>query len=301
VGANVSLLDVAVCPNCRAAIVRDREPWACSACEASFPLDSGRVRALTSVDDDHKRAQAGFFDTAVDPEYEIVRPRGTPLFHRWMLREKFRRSIGMVSEELSGASVLTICGGSGLDAEFLSAAGARVLCTDISPGAARRAAVRSVRFGVEFEVAVADAEALPFPDRSFEFVYVHDGLHHLERPFRGVEEMARVAKRGVCITEPARAALTRVAVRLGISTNEEDAGNAVERLTEPELRRVLAAAGFRAQEASRYLMYYRHEPGLPARALSGAITGAAARVAFCAINAAFGRVGNKLTIQAVRT
>jgi ubiquinone/menaquinone biosynthesis C-methylase UbiE len=296
----VPLLEVAVCPSCRAAIDRDAEPWLCTACAALFPLDAERVRVLTLNDDDYKRAQAEFFDTAVDSDYEIVRPRGTPRFHAWLLGEKFRRSIGMLSSELSGASVLTICGGSGLDAEFLAAAGARVLCTDISPGAARRASVRSVRFDVGFEVAVADAEALPFPDRSFDFVYVHDGLHHLERPLRGVEEMARVAKRGVCITEPARAVLTRFAVLIGISTNKEEAGNVVERLTELELRRVLAEAGFRAQGASRYLMYYRHKPGLPARALSAKVPAAAARVGFRAVNAVAGRAGNKLTVQAVR-
>jgi ubiquinone/menaquinone biosynthesis C-methylase UbiE len=255
---------------------------------------------LTLGGDHHKRAQVEFFDTGVDSEYEIVRPRGTPSFHSWLLREKFRRSVRMVSKELSGASVLTICGGSGLDAEFLAAAGARVLCTDISPGAAFRASARSARFGLGFEVAVADAEALPLADRSFDFVYVHDGLHHLERPLRGVAEMARVADRGVCITEPARAFLTRVAVRLGIATNEEEAGNAVKRLTEPELRRALAAAGFATQSASRYLMYYGHEPGLPARAFSARIPGAAARVAFRGLNAVAGRAGNKLTIQAVR-
>jgi ubiquinone/menaquinone biosynthesis C-methylase UbiE len=296
----VSLLDVAVCPNCRAAIVRDGEPWSCIACQASFPLDSDQVRVLTFADDEYKRAQADFFATAVDSEYEIVRPRGTPSFHGWLLREKFRRSVGMVSEELSGASVLTICGGSGLDAEFLTAVGARVLCTDISLGAARRAAVRSARFDVGFEVAVADAEALPFPACSFDFVYVHDGLHHLQRPLRGAAEMARVAKRGVCITEPARALLTRLAVLIGISTDQEAAGNIVERLTEAELRRVLTTAGFRRQRASRYLMYYCHEPGLPTRAVSATIPAAAARVAFRAVNAVAGRAGNKLTVQAVR-
>jgi ubiquinone/menaquinone biosynthesis C-methylase UbiE len=153
---------------------------------------------------------------------------------------------------------------------------------------------------VGFEVAVADAEALPFPDRSFDFVYVHDGLHHLERPLRGVAEMARVAGRGVCITEPARAAVTRLAVRIGISTNQEESGNSVERLTASELCEGLAAAGFGVQRSSRYLMYYRHEPGLPTRALSSTTASAVARVAFQVVNAVAGWAGNKLTVQAVR-
>ncbi len=258
------------------------------------------VRVLVVSYDEHKRSQASFFDEGVDAEYEINRPRGTPNFHRWLLNEKFRRSIEKISDDLQGASVLTICGGSGLDAEFIATSGASVLCTDISIGAAKRAATRAARFGVQYEVAVADAEALPFPDRSFDFVYVHDGLHHLEQPIRGVAEMARVARQGICITEPARAAMTRISVLAGVSTDAEDAGNAVRRLREGDVRDALEAAGFSAKLARRYLMYYRHEPGLATRVLSPRYASAAGRAAFRLANALGGRVGNKLTIQAVR-
>jgi ubiquinone/menaquinone biosynthesis C-methylase UbiE len=296
----VPLLDRAVCPQCQGPLSRDAEPWTCLTCHGSFGLDD-EVRILVSSYDDHKRAQALFFDEGVDREYEINRPRGTPPLHEWLLREKFRRSIERVSADLEGASVLTICGGSGLDAEFMASAGADVLCTDISLGAARRAAMRAARFGIRYEVAVADAEALPFPDRSFDFVYVHDGLHHLERPLHGVAEMARVAQRGVCITEPARAALTRLAILAGVATNAEEAGNSVNRINEREVRNVLDASGFNAQIASRYLMYYGHEPGLATRVLSRGIAAATTRAALRVINALAGRAGNKLTIQAVRT
>jgi ubiquinone/menaquinone biosynthesis C-methylase UbiE len=44
---------------------------------------------------------------------------------------------------------------------------------------------------------VADAERLPFPDRSIDVVYVHDGLHHLARPEAGLAEMTRVARLAV--------------------------------------------------------------------------------------------------------
>jgi ubiquinone/menaquinone biosynthesis C-methylase UbiE len=294
------LLDLAVCPTCRAEISRSTDLWSCTACTTLFPQNDDGVRVLATHYDDYKRKQADFFDEDVDHEYEIVRPRGTPPFHQWLLHEKFRRSVALVHAELKGASVLSICGGSGLDAEFLSEAGATVLCTDISAGAVKRAAARSSRFAIDFEVAVADAEALPFKDDSFEFVYVHDGLHHLERPLLGVAEMARVARRGVCITEPAQAAITRLSVRAGISTNEEEAGNAVKRIDVRKVRDVLTAAGFSQQNASRYLMYYGHDPGLPAQVLSQPLAGTAARGAWRAINAVAGRIGNKLAIQAVR-
>src|SRR5437764_2192159 len=117
---NVSLLDLAVCPKCRAAISRETEPWVCTGCDAQFPLDDG-ARVLIVDYDDYKRAQAAFFDDGVDSEYEITRPRGTPKLHEWLLIEKFRRSIASVSKELNGARVLSVCGGSGLDAELLTA------------------------------------------------------------------------------------------------------------------------------------------------------------------------------------
>src|SRR5438477_11249081 len=66
VRCNTPLLDLAVCPNCRAAIARDTEPWCCSACAARFPVSEGSVRVLVLDRDDYKRAQAVFFDEGVD-------------------------------------------------------------------------------------------------------------------------------------------------------------------------------------------------------------------------------------------
>ena len=72
---------------------------------------------------------------------------------------------------------------------------------------ARQRALRSVRrrHGLEIEAVTADATRLPFADRSFDVVLVHDGLHHLEDPWLGLAEMARVARHTVSVTEPAEA------------------------------------------------------------------------------------------------
>src|SRR5205085_1593857 len=101
-----------------------------------------------------------------------TRPHGTPALHEWLLREKFRRSVSDIWSGLRGATILVVCGGSGLDAEFLAESGARILATDVSLGALARASQRARRYGFELEVACADAECLPFPDSSFDFVYV---------------------------------------------------------------------------------------------------------------------------------
>jgi ubiquinone/menaquinone biosynthesis C-methylase UbiE len=40
-----------------------------------------------------------------------------------------------------------------------------------------------------------DAEALSFPDRSFDYCIVHAGLHHCASPHRALLEMYRAARR----------------------------------------------------------------------------------------------------------
>ena len=94
-----------------------------------------------------------------------------------------------------GETVLTVCAGSGMDAEFLARSGYRVIAADLSLGAALRCLDRARRYNLDIAPIVADAEHLPFPDQSIGLVYVHDGLHHLQDPMAGLIEMARVASR----------------------------------------------------------------------------------------------------------
>jgi SAM-dependent methyltransferase len=49
---------------------------------------------------------------------------------------------------------------------------------------------------------LADASALPFPDKSFDLVYCWELLHHVPEPWRVLKEMARVSRRFVYFFEP---------------------------------------------------------------------------------------------------
>ena len=178
----------------------------------------------------HKAAQAAHFDRPGEEAFEMDRPHGTPRLYGFLLAEKFRRAVGPIRPHLVGASALAVCGGSGMDAEFLARAGAAVTTSDLSLGAATRAKARSERYALGIQSIVADVEHLPFADQSVDLVAVHDGLHHLNDPRAGLSEMARVARRWVVVTEPARASITRLAVRLGLALETEEAGNRVARV-----------------------------------------------------------------------
>ena len=310
------LLNMLVCPACREgelagfeASMRDGE-IRCTACGAVYPMRAGIPVLLPPnfdaayIHDEldhvhgHKHAQADHYDRAVAEEFEIARPNGAPEAYRWMLAEKFRRSIAGLPP-LAGATVIDACCGSGMDAEMLAREGAAVIALDISEGCARRARERARRVGLDYLVVVGDVEHLPVRSAGADIAYVHDGLHHLEDPAAGLRELARVARRAVSINEPADALGTALAVRLGIALEREDAGNRVARLRGGDAMATLAAAGFDVS-ARRYLLYYKHEPGAVMRAASHRGLAPLYRASVRAADAALGRWGNKLQVTALK-
>lgn len=298
-----------VCPACHGRLMDSDDLRRCEACGVDYPTTFGIPvmiapvlrSAHTAADESvaQKARQIEYFDQPSD-DFGVTRPRGAPALYGMLLREKFRRSVIGLEDLLPGAAVLVACGGAGLDAEFLVEAGARVILSDISPGVLLQAQERSRRFGLDLELVVADAEALPFADHSVDVVYVHDGLHHLEQPDLGLAEMARVAAVAVSISEPSQSAVTALAVRLGLAEAREEAGNVVARLELDSVVDELRRAGFEPVRPHRYLMLYRHWPGRVMRALSIPVLRTLAIGVLRIVNRGAGRWGNKLTVQARR-
>jgi len=303
------------CPSCRNALAASSSAasWDCKVCGWSASAADGIHILLphpAMADHDeldhhhasrHKSAQAAHFDRPGEETFETDRPHGTPRLYRFLLAEKFRCAVGPIRPHLLGASALTVCGGSGMDAEFLARAGAAVTTSDLSLGAATRARARSVRYGLGIQSIAADVEHLPFADQSVDLVAVHDGLHHLDDPFVGLADMARVARRWVVVTEPARASLTRLAIRLGLALEREEAGNRVARMEPSEVAALLEARGFVILRAERYAMYYPHHPGRMFELLSRPYVFPVVRAGWRILNAVLGRFGNKMVVIAERS
>ena len=285
-----------MCPACRSQLAWSGADAVCG-CGEAYPAQDGIPVLLTAASraDAHKAAQAA--EHADDPH--PARPRETPALHGMLLAERLGRSTAGIEGRIRGATALVACGGPGMDAEHLARLGARaVITTDVSPGAARMARERVERLGLPALSVVADAERLPLADRSVGVAFVLDGLHHLRDPLAGAAELARVATSAVAISEPARAGLTRVAVRAGVARDVEEAGNAVARVDPDEVLALLARAGFPDGRATRYAMHYDPAVGRLARLLSRARLRGPAGTAAGALAAAGGAWGNKVAIQA---
>lgn len=208
-----------------------------------------------------RAAQLDFYREHIDAEEEISRPRCYPRPVQFLLERKFAWVFGELERRMAGAlagrTALVVCCGSGMESEILARRGLRVIALDISSEAVERARERARRYALDYRLLVGDAENLPFADGAFSIVFVHDGLHHLPEAYCGVREMLRVAREAVVVAEPADAALTRLAVKLGLSGEYEEAGNFVYRLRKDKLATLFAACGLQEWSFRRNLIYYQ--------------------------------------------
>jgi SAM-dependent methyltransferase len=316
-----ALRDLLACPRCHGQLEESEGQYLCLGCLETYRIDGGIPifvkdsaighdeldhsgsdipRYGRQTTDAHKAGQAAYFDREAQAEFEIERPSGAPAFYRFLILEKFRRAVRPLGGRLDGWTALTVCGGSGMDAEFLARAGASVISSDISLGAAERTRERAKRHGIPILSIVADVEQLPFRNRAVDLAYVHDGLHHTEDPVVGLREMTRVAAQWVSINEPAKATATDIAVRLGLAQSLEESGNPVARLDPVVIAEQLHAAGFLIVDSHRYAMYYQHYPGRVFALLSRPWLLRAASLAWRVANYLVGPFGNKLAVVAER-
>ena len=115
------------------------------------------------------------------------------------LRLAVTQILRRLKQPLDTLTALCVCGGFGSDATFLANAGFKsVTVADISWNGLKLCRHNDRRL----LLVVTDSEELAFAAESFDIVLVQDGLHHLPRPFLGLTEMLRVARRAVVILEP---------------------------------------------------------------------------------------------------
>ncbi len=122
---------------------------------------------------------------------------------------KLRKLLGRAALERGFERSLEVGAGTGYFSLNLLRAGVvrEATCTDISPGMVRTLATNAGRLGLPVKALRADAESLPFADRSFDLVLGHAVLHHLpdlERAFAEFHRVLRPGGRIVFAGEPSR-------------------------------------------------------------------------------------------------
>jgi SAM-dependent methyltransferase len=92
--------------------------------------------------------------------------------------------------------VLDVGCGAGVEVVRFARAGARVTGVDTAPSAIDLASKNVAQQGLQARLEVADGEALPFPDASFDFVYAHGVVQYAADDRKVVAECHRVLRPG---------------------------------------------------------------------------------------------------------
>ena len=144
-------------------------------------------------EEDKARRVRGVFDS-VASKYDIMNDLMSMGMHR-----AWKAYAVMVAHVQAGDAVLDIAGGTGDMAQaFAKQVGPKgtVVHTDINLAMLRQGRDRLLDEGLLLSTTVCDAEALPFPDASFNVVCVSFGLRNMTHKDRALAEMARVLKPG---------------------------------------------------------------------------------------------------------
>jgi ubiquinone/menaquinone biosynthesis C-methylase UbiE len=111
---------------------------------------------------------------------------------RWNVPEFQRTVFKQVGVDVPpNARVLDLGCGNGVDAEWFAERASETVGIDLAANDRWRQIDRP---GLSFDVG--DAQALEFPDRRFDLVFLKDVLHHAENPERVLREAHRVCRPG---------------------------------------------------------------------------------------------------------
>ena len=121
------------------------------------------------------------------------------VFYRW--NEPLHTAQGRFArifdyERYRGKRVLEIGCGMGCMASNWAKHGALVTAVDLNPVAIAQTKRRFEVFGLQGEIMEVDAEGLPFPDETFDFVYSWGVLHHTPGIQKAIEGIHRILKPG---------------------------------------------------------------------------------------------------------
>jgi ubiquinone/menaquinone biosynthesis C-methylase UbiE len=155
----------------------------------------------------------------------------------WLNTYRLRKTLEMIGTSLSGKTVLSVCGGDGEEADYVSRQGADVSVTDLCITALEVARTRNPAL----RCFCMDAESLAFPDGAFDWAIVREGLHHLARPVKGLYELERVSRAGFAVMEGQDSPMVRLLVTLGLGDDRDPAGGYVYRFGRREIEKIFSA------------------------------------------------------------
>jgi ubiquinone/menaquinone biosynthesis C-methylase UbiE len=146
-----------------------------------------------------------FWDRTPCGSWDASAPEGTPAYFDQIEERRYELEPFIPAyarfDEAAGRSVLEIGVGLGTDHVRFARAGADLHGVDLTEHGIELVTRRLALEGRTSQLQVADAEALPFADASFDIVYSWGVLHHTPDTARAMSEAVRVLRPGgrICV------------------------------------------------------------------------------------------------------
>jgi ubiquinone/menaquinone biosynthesis C-methylase UbiE len=157
-----------------------------------------------------KEAVHSFWTRTPCGSWDATAPEGTREYYRQIERRRYQLEpfIHRFADfrSTSGLQVLEIGVGLGTDHVQFARAGAELHGVDLTQKSIELVQRRLAQEGLSSQLQVADAEALPFADGSFDFAYSWGVLHHTPGTPTAIAEAIRVLRPGgrICVMLYAR-------------------------------------------------------------------------------------------------
>ncbi len=98
-------------------------------------------------------------------------------------------------QNIKGSLILDLGCGAGENSVYFTLKGANCIATDYSDGMLHVVDELAANYNVKVKTQVVDAMKIPFPDNTFDFVYIANTLHHVDFD-KCTKEIYRVLKKG---------------------------------------------------------------------------------------------------------
>ncbi len=211
-GDLAALAPVLACVRCGGLLTWDdaATAYACDACARTYPVQGGIVHMIEQQDLTGQNRRFAYLYDRFAWGYALASKVAFAV--AGMTEERGRREV-LDRLQPRGGRVLDVSTGPGSNLPYLVARPdvGEVHALDISMGQLRHARALVRRRGWRVPLYLANAEALPFRDATFDAVVHVGGINFFDDRARAVAEMARVARPGarvVIVDEKERAART---------------------------------------------------------------------------------------------
>lgn len=134
----------------------------------------------------------------------LLKKNGRGQFESFASGNEFRHELMLscldaILKHDKGARWLTLGDAWGREAIYVHKHGGHATASSLQDSAIKAAA----KWGYIDDYATQNAERLTYEDDAFDYTFIKEAFHHLTRPYAGIYEMVRVARKAAVLFEPA--------------------------------------------------------------------------------------------------